>query len=171
VRRASAQSPGCRYGELVANALPFVWINNDAEGALSLYERLFDGAEVVDVDRDPRDGNTLMSATLRVGGTDVIIFNGEPHAQMPVSSLVSIMLLCENQDEVDRYWEGLADGGEPGRCGWITDRFTVTWQIVPRLFRELTTSGDDAARVRVFDAMMKMDKFDCGQLQAAFDAS
>lgn len=148
------------YRDRVNTVMPFLWINSDFRGAVTLYASLFGGPA------EPGEG---MTHTIRVGDTEVIVFNGEPHMQMPAGSLVSLMVLCEDQAEVDRFWDAFSEGGEPSQCGWVTDRFGVTWQVVPRLFRALTSTGDAAATQRVFDAMMKMTKFDCAALQAAYD--
>ncbi len=81
------------------------------------------------------------------------------------------MSLCDNQAEVDRYWFALSEGGEPGQCGWLKDRFGVSWQIVPKLFRELMSHPDEERTSRVFQAMMGMTRFDCAALEDAFDSN
>ena len=147
---------------------PFLWFNEGAEDALALYERVL-GAEVLSVNRTTVDGREqFFSAQLKVGATELLLFNGGPYASFEFSPAVSLFLTCEDQAEVDALWEGLGEGGSPGQCGWLTDRFGVTWQIVPKLYGELMGSEDPAVRDRVNAAMLQMTKFDC---QALLDAA
>lgn len=145
----------------------FLWFQEGANEAFTLYDSLF---------RDPRntrggDGeiphNT--AASVWVGDTHLMLFNGGPLAAATFSMATSIYVTADDQAAVDRYWTALTEGGRPGRCGWLTDRFGVTWQIVPRLFATLMERGDDDARGRVMTAMLQMDKFDCAALQRAYD--
>lgn len=147
----------------------FLWFSEGAERALELYRRVLRGAEVVSINPGP-DGapGSFMSATVRVGGLDIVVFNGEPYGEFRFNESCSIALTCEDQGEVDEYWEGLtADGGEPGQCGWLKDPFGMSWQIVPSLFGELMSSSDAAVRERVYAAMLKMRKLDCEALSRA----
>jgi len=137
---------------------------------MALYERVFlDSANVAVTPNPAADPATFMSGRIRIGQTDITLFNGGPYADFAFSPAISLFVSCEDQAEVDRYWHGLSDGGEPGQCGWLKDRFGVSWQIVPKLFDELMSSSDAEKRNRVLQAMMQMTKFDCVALQAAYD--
>ncbi|HVA52056.1 MAG TPA: VOC family protein [Acidimicrobiales bacterium] len=145
-------------------------MNEGAEESLALYERVFQDSSVVDVTRGRASGHeNFMTGTVRIGDLNLIVFNGGPYADFRFNEAMSLFVTCADQNEVDRYWNGLSEGGEPGQCGWLKDRFGVSWQIVPRLFSELMSSSDPDRRERVFQAMMKMTKFDCAALQDAFD--
>jgi predicted 3-demethylubiquinone-9 3-methyltransferase (glyoxalase superfamily) len=110
-----------------------------------------------------------MAGTIRIGDLNLIVFNGGPYGEFNFNESMSLLVTCDDQDEVDHYWNGLSEGGEPHQCGWLKDRFGVSWQIVPKLFNELMSSSDAEGRERVFQAMMKMIKFDCAALQDAYD--
>ena len=149
---------------------PFLWFNEGAEEALALYERVFDDSSVVSVSRRSVSGHEdFMAGTVRIGDLNLIVFNGGPYGDFKFNESISLFVTCHDQDEVDRYWNGLSEGGEPHQCGWLKDRFGVSWQIVPKLFNELMSSSDAKRRDRVFQAMMKMTKFDCAALQNAYD--
>ncbi len=153
----------------MAELATFLWFSSGADEALELYSRTFADSEVVDVSRDPtRDEGSLMAGTVRIGGASIICFNGEPYGQFSFSTATSLYVTCEDQAEVDRYWEMLGEGGRPGQCGWLEDRFGVTWQIVPRRFGELMGGPDEAGRERVFRAMREMTKFDVAALESAY---
>jgi predicted 3-demethylubiquinone-9 3-methyltransferase (glyoxalase superfamily) len=154
----------------VPSVSPFLWFNEGAEEALALYARVFQDSSVVDVTRGRASGHeNFMTGTVRVGDINIIVFNGGPYADFKFNEAMSLFVTCADQDEVDHYWNGLSEGGEPGQCGWLKDRFGVSWQIVPRLFEELMSTSDPERRDRVFHAMMKMKKFDSAALQAAYD--
>ncbi len=149
---------------------PFLWFDDDAEQALELYQRVFADSEVVSVSRAPFAGlpqGQLVIATLRIENLEIMLFNGGPHHSF--TEAVSLFVSCEDQSEVDRYWEAILDGGRADQCGWLKDRFGVSWQIVPRLLGELMGHSDAERVARVRDAMMGMVKLDCAGLQAAFD--
>ena len=150
---------------------PFLWFNDDADQALEFYQRVFDDSEVVSVSRVPfadLPRGQLVIGTLRIQNLEIMLFNGGPHHSFNES--ISLFVSCEDQSEVDRYWDALVDGGRADRCGWLKDRFGVSWQIVPRLLGELMSHADAERAGRVRDAMMGMIKLDCAGLQAAFDA-
>jgi predicted 3-demethylubiquinone-9 3-methyltransferase (glyoxalase superfamily) len=153
----------------MATVTPFLWFTEGAEEALAVYQRVFTDCETLSVNRSVVDGEELLfSAQLRIGTSEIILFNGGPYADYTFSPATSMFVTCEDQAEVDALWEGLSEGAGPGQCGWITDRFGVTWQIIPKLYNELMSSEDPALRDRVNAAMMKMTKFDCqGLLDAA----
>ncbi|MFI5035492.1 MAG: VOC family protein [Acidimicrobiales bacterium] len=149
---------------------PFLWFDEAAEEALEFYQRVFDDSEVVSLSRVPfadLPGGRLVIGTLRILNLEVMVFNGGPHH--PFTEAVSLFVSCDDQAEVDRYWDALLEGGRADRCGWLKDRFGVSWQIIPKLLGELMSHPDGERAARVRDAMMTMVKLDCAGLQAAFD--
>ena len=174
-QRSTGRGLSCRepvdgdYIYAVPTVSPFLWFNEGAAEAMALYERVFHDSANVSVTPNPAsDPADFMSGRIRIGQTDITLFNGGPYADFTFSPAISLFVSCEDQAEVDRYWHGLSDDGEPGQCGWLKDRFGVSWQIVPKLFDELMSSSDAEKRDRVLQAMMQMTKFDCAALQAAY---
>lgn len=150
---------------------PFLWFDDDAEDAMELYQRVFADSEVVSISRVPfadLPGGRVVMGTLRIDNLELMMFNGGPGHSFNES--VSLFVSCADQDEVDRYWDALVEGGRPIQCGWLTDRFGVTWQIVPTLLGQLLSDPDATRAARVRDAMLAMVKLDCAALQAAYDA-
>ncbi len=134
--------------------VPFLMFQDRAEEAVRFYASVFgDHAEVV---------NPL---TIKLFGLELRTYDGGPHFQF--SEGISLFVHCEDQPEVDYYWEKLGDGGEHGPCGWLKDRFGVSWQVVPRAFMELSSDPDPVKSKRVVDAMLKMSKLDVAALEAA----
>lgn len=151
---------------------PFLWFENQAEEAVEFYASVFDDAKVTDVKRNgdsgPGEPGSVLTATLSIAGEEIIALNGGQAFQS--TPAFSLYIRCDTQDEVDRYWEKLADGGEVQGCGWVTDKYGVTWQVIPRKLEELLWNGDNAeASKRAFEAMMKMSKIDSDALQRAYD--
>jgi predicted 3-demethylubiquinone-9 3-methyltransferase (glyoxalase superfamily) len=151
---------------------PFLWFNDNAEEAVDFYVSLFPSSRVVDVSRfgegGPGPAGSLMSATFELHGQRFMALNGGPH--YTISPGISFFVNCESQQEVDALWDRLLDGGEPTQCGWITDRFGVTWQIIPRQLGEMLGDPDPQRSQRVLAAMMQMVKIDVAELQRAYDA-
>ncbi len=153
---------------------PFLWFNDDAEEALTFYCSLFEDSEIRDISRygegGPGEAGTAMIVTARIAGQPVTALNGGPDHQL--SEAFSFMVDCEDQAEVDRYWEALtADGGEPGPCGWLKDRFGLSWQVIPRALGELMGDPDPKRAGRVMQAMLQMSKIDVAGLQRAYDGA
>lgn len=149
---------------------PFLWLEKDAEAAANFYVSLFADAKIVDVARwgagSPHPEGSVMSATVELAGQQYILFNGGPHFQLNES--FSLFASCEDQAEVDHFWNALtADGGAPIQCGWLKDRFGVTWQIVPKALVRLLGDKDRAKAGRVMQAMMEMVKLDVAALERA----
>ncbi|HEY2916160.1 MAG TPA: VOC family protein [Candidatus Limnocylindrales bacterium] len=151
---------------------PCLWFDTQAEDAARFYVSVFPNSRIDRVDRAPADypdgqaGNVLTVA-FTLDGTPFVGLNGGP--QFRFSEAISFMVDCVDQAEVDRYWDTLtADGGEPGPCGWLKDRFGLSWQIVPRQLGELLRSEDRAGAGRAMAAMLKMHKIDVAELQRAF---
>ena len=149
---------------------PFLWLEKDAEAAANFYVSLFSDAKLVDVARwgagSPHPEGSVMSATIDLAGQQYILFNGGPHFRL--NEALSLFVNCEDQGEVDRYWDALtADGGAPMQCGWLKDRFGVTWQIVPKALMRLLGDKDSAKAGRVMQVMMEMVKLDVAELERA----
>lgn len=145
---------------------PFLWFDDDLDDAIAFYAMVFADAVVQGTVPGP-DGKTL-AADFEIGGQAVKAINGGP--QFPQTEAFSFFVECDGQAEVDRYWAALtADGGEEGRCGWLKDRFGVSWQVIPTQFGEMMGNGTPEQSQRVMAAMMQMQKFDVATLQAAYD--
>ena len=150
---------------------PFLWFDNQAEEAVGFYLSLFDDSRITTTLRYPQnstigDPGSVMSLGFELAGQEFMALNGGPDFRFNPS--ISFNVHCEDQAEIDRLWNALLDGGEPQQCGWITDRFGVTWQIVPNVLEELLTDEDQAKVQRVTEAFLKMEKFDIAELEAAY---
>lgn len=144
----------------------FLWFDDQAEEAATFYTSLFKGAEIVD--RMPGPGGKAMSATFRIDGHEFIAFNGGPHNKL--NPAVSLFVSCETQAEVDELWTKLlAGGGHEVQCGWLTDRFGLSWQVIPKQLPRLLGSPEREKANRAMQAMFAMKKIDIAAMQAAFD--
>lgn len=152
---------------------PFLWFDTQAEEAVALYTRLFKDARAGRVTRYPEGGpgpaGGVMTATFSIEGQAFIALNGGPMYRF--SPAISFVVHCDSQAEIDRLWAGLSEGGSTQPCGWLTDRFGVSWQIVPRELDRLMTDPDPARAQRVMQAMLGMTRFDIAALHAARDAA
>ncbi|NNN02528.1 MAG: VOC family protein [Acidimicrobiaceae bacterium] len=145
----------------------FAWYSSRAREAFWFYSNIFGVSDGDSPHRDDSSAEEFVSGRIRVGEIDLVVFNGEPHGDFSFSSALSIFLTCEDQSEVDFYWESLSRGGEPGRCGWLRDPYGLSWQIVPRAFHDLMADPDLGVRERVRAAMRGMDKFEVAELYRA----
>ena len=148
-----------------------LWFDGQVEEALELYTSLFADSRVKQILRYAEGGmgqpGDIMTAEFELAGQEFCIINGGPHFKH--SPAMSLLVNCDDQAEVDRLWERLtADGGEEGRCGWLTDRFGVSWQITPVALGEMMNSSDPAAVERVTAAFLGMKKLDVAALEKAF---
>ena len=144
----------------------FLWFDGDVRAAAEFYVSVFKDASLVDT--MPGPGGTAMSATFRVGAQEFIAFNGGPHYKL--TPAVSIFVSVETQSEVDELWEKLlAGGGKESRCGWLTDRFGLSWQVIPTVLGKLLGAPDRDKAGRAMQAMLAMGKLDIARLQGAFD--
>ena len=153
---------------------PFLWFDNNAEDAMNFYRSIFTNSEVLDVSRYPEGApmpaGTLMSATFRLEDQEFMVLNAGP--QFSFNEAVSFFVSCTTQEEVDNYWARLtADGGEESQCGWLKDKFGLSWQIVPTALGELLGDPDPAKAARVMQAMLQMQKIEISKLEAARDQS
>lgn len=147
----------------------FLWYDGQAEAATSHYVSLVPDSRILSVDRLGEDGSTVIVG-FELGGIEYVALDGGPLYSF--TEAASIMVVCEDQAEVDRLWDGLtADGGEPGPCGWLKDRWGLSWQIVPRALLELQQDPDRERAGRANAAMLTMGKIDIAALYAAADAA
>jgi predicted 3-demethylubiquinone-9 3-methyltransferase (glyoxalase superfamily) len=147
----------------------FLTFNSQAEEAANLYTSLFKNASIGRVNRHgegaPFPAGTVISVNFQLDGHEFIALNGGPH--FTFSDGISLFVNCETQEEVDEYWETLCKGGSPGRCGWLKDKFGVSWQIVPSALDKLLGDKDPEKAKRVMQAMMTMSKLDIKTLEEA----
>jgi predicted 3-demethylubiquinone-9 3-methyltransferase (glyoxalase superfamily) len=150
---------------------PFLWFDNNAEEAMQFYMSIFKDARVVNIMCNragaPGPEGTVLSVTFRLLGREFIALNGGPHYQF--SPAISMFVSCETQNEVDELWDRLSVGGEPNRCGWLTDKYGLCWQIVPTVLGEMLQDEDTERAGRVMQAMLKMVKLDIGVLRQAYE--
>ena len=149
---------------------PFLWFDHQAEEAANFYVSLFPGSKVVRVtrasDAAPGPTGSVLLVEFELFGQAFKALNGGPTFHF--TEAVSFMVDCEDQAEVDHYWDALiADGGAPSACGWLKDKYGLSWQIVPAQLERLLMSGDKASNERVMAAVMKMTKLDIATLEAA----
>ncbi len=149
---------------------PFLWFDNQAEEAVNFYVSVFKNAKIGKIvrygDAGPGPKGSVMTAAFELEGQSFTALNGGPH--FTFSEAVSFVVKCEDQAEVDRLWDRLtADGGAPSQCGWLKDRFGVSWQIVPDGMIELISDPDPEKAKRVMEAMMSMTKIDVARLRQA----
>jgi predicted 3-demethylubiquinone-9 3-methyltransferase (glyoxalase superfamily) len=148
---------------------PFLWFDNNAEEALNFYASVFKNAKVRDIrrygDAGPGPKGSVMTATLEVEGQGFMALNGGPYFKF--TPAISFFVNCETQAEVDDLWEKLAAGGELMQCGWLKDKFGISWQIIPKALGELLGDKDPEKSQRVMKAMMKMIKIDVEGLKRA----
>ncbi len=148
-----------------------LWFNNQAEEAANFYTSLFDDAKVDKVITAPEGvpdtpAGSAFIIELTIMGQQYIFLNGGP--QFPFDSQVSLYVLCDGQEDVDKYWNALvADGGKPVQCGWLTDKYGLSWQIIPKQLEELMGNGNPAVAQRVTAAMLQMVKIDVAGLERA----
>jgi len=148
---------------------PYLWFDNDAEEAIDFYVALFPDAKIGAVSRYPdemENAGALMNAEFQLAGQNFIALNAGP--QFSFNEAVSFLVSVETQDEIDRYWNALtSDGGEESQCGWLKDRWGLSWQIVPTALTRLLTSSDPEVAGRVMEAMLQMRKIVIADLEAA----
>ena len=141
---------------------PFLWFDTQAEEAMNFYASIFKDSEILNVSRN---GDSVMSVTFQLGTQKFIACNFGPAYKF--NEAISLMVDCKTQAEVDELWERLSEGGEPGRCGWLKDKFGMSWQIIPQALGELLSGPDPEKSKRVMEAMMQMSKIDVKLLEEA----
>lgn len=151
---------------------PFIWFDNNAEEAMNFYLPIFKDSKVVRVARNPpgapgKEGSLLV-ASIQLAGQEIILMNGGPGH--PLTDAISLTINCENQEEVDHYWDNLTKGGgKEIACGWLKDKFGLHWQVTPTILPQLLGDPDKARAGRAMQAMMKMVKLDIAAIKAAAD--
>lgn len=152
---------------------PFLWYDNEAEEAMNLYVSVFKDSKVLSVTRygeaGPGPKGAVMTATVQLAGQEFIALNGGPVFKF--TEAISFSVDCKTQEEVDELWEKLSEGGEKGRCGWLKDRYGLSWQINPTVLGEMLQDKDPEKSKRVMQAMLQMDKIDIKRLQQAYDGA
>jgi len=150
---------------------PFLWFDDQAEEAMHFYTSIFKRSKVGNVTRygagGPGAKGKVMSATFELEGQELFALNGGP--QYKFTPAISFFVDCKTQEEVDELWEKLSAGGEKSRCGWLKDKYGLSWQIVPTALSEMMRDKDPAKAGRVMEAMMKMSKIDIQGLKDAYD--
>lgn len=154
----SVNSPRGKAQTKVRSITPFLWFDGNAQDAMRHYTSIFEDSRVIE--------DSAMSVTFELEGQRFIGLNGGPH--FTFNEAVSMFVICADQAEVDRLWVRLGEGGETGRCGWLKDKFGLSWQILPEVFGQLLQRSTETQKQRVLQAMMKMTKFNVAELEAAF---
>ncbi len=150
---------------------PFLWFDYNAEEAINFYLSIFKNSKIVSMTRygeaGPGPKGTVMAATFQLDGQEFFALNGGP--QFKFSPAVSFFVKCETQQEIDELWEKLSAGGAKNRCGWLQDKYGLSWQIVPPVLGEMLSDRDPAKSQRVMKAMLQMDKIDIARLRQAYE--
>ena len=152
---------------------PCLWFDTQGEEAARFYTSIFPNSRIVDVahygEAGPRDAGTVMVVKFELDDHEFVALNGGP--EFTFDEAISFQIDCADQEEVDRYSEALTDGGEQGPCGWVKDRFGLSWQVVPKRMIELLSDPDEAKAQRAMAAMLEMRKIDIAAVEAAADAA
>lgn len=150
---------------------PFLWFDDNAEEAINFYTSIFKNSKIGRVtrygDAGPGPKGTIMSATFQLEGQEFMALNGGPHFKF--TPAISLFVDCKTQEEVDDLWERLSAGGKTERCGWLTDRFGLSWQIIPAILGQLLQDKDPQKSKRVLQAMLQMNKIDIAGLKQAYE--
>lgn len=152
---------------------PFLWFNDQAEEAMNFYTSIFKNSKPGRIARYGKGGpgpeGKVMTATFQLEGQEFIALSGGPHFRF--TEAISFLVNCETQEEVDDLWEKLAAGGEKSRCGWLKDKFGLSWQIVPTMLGQMMQDKDPEKSKRVMQAMLQMSKIEINGLKQAYEQS
>lgn len=152
---------------------PFLWFDNNAEEAMNFYVSVFKNSRVGRVtrygDAGPGPAGTVMTVEFELDGQEFVGLNGGPHFHF--TEAVSFTVRCETQEEIDYYWDKLSEGGATSRCGWLKDKFGLSWQVEPRILGDLMADKDPVKAKRVMEAMLKMDKIDIEPIRRAYEGN
>ena len=152
---------------------PCLWFDTEGEDAANFYTSIFPNSKILDISRygsaGPRDEGTVMTVEFELDGRSYVALNGGP--EFPFTEAVSFQVSCKDQDEVDEYWSKLSEGGEEGPCGWLKDKFGLSWQIIPKALPELLGDPDPEKAQRVMAAMLNMGKIQIDELERAAEAA
>jgi predicted 3-demethylubiquinone-9 3-methyltransferase (glyoxalase superfamily) len=152
---------------------PFLWFDNNAEEAANFYVSIFKNSKVLSVSRygdaGPGPKGTVMVAEFQIEGQEFVALNGGPRFKF--DEAISFVVNCETQDEVEYFWERLSEGGKKSGCGWLQDKFGLSWQVVPTVLNKLMSDSDLEKVKRVTKAMLQMDRIDIEPLQRAYEGN
>jgi predicted 3-demethylubiquinone-9 3-methyltransferase (glyoxalase superfamily) len=150
---------------------PFLWFDNQAEEAMNFYVSLFPNSEILNVSRyaegGPGSDETVMTATFQLDGQEFMALNGGPLFKF--TEAISLFVNCETQEEVDELWEKLSEGGEKSQCGWLKDKYGLSWQIIPTALGQMLGDKDPQKAQNVMQAMLQMTKIDIAALRRAYE--
>jgi predicted 3-demethylubiquinone-9 3-methyltransferase (glyoxalase superfamily) len=150
---------------------PFLWFDGNAEDAINFYTSIFKDSKLVNVSRygegGPGPKGSLMTATFQLNGQEFMALNGGP--MFKFTEAISFFVKCNTQAEIDEFWDKLSEGGEKSRCGWLKDKFGLSWQIVPPILGQLLNDKDPEKSKRVMMAMLKMSKIEIQKLKDAYE--
>ncbi|GJL70191.1 MAG: VOC family protein [Nitrospirales bacterium] len=154
---------------------PCLWFDNQAEEAVNFYVSIFKNTKIGNITHYGEEGarvsgrpkGSVMTVTFQLDGQEFMALNGGPHFQF--TEAVSLIIHCASQEEVDELWEKLSEGGEKGQCGWLKDKYGLSWQIVPTVLSEMMQNHDHKKTNRVMSALLKMKKLDIKRLQEAYE--
>jgi predicted 3-demethylubiquinone-9 3-methyltransferase (glyoxalase superfamily) len=154
---------------------PFLWFDDKAEEAAKFYTSIFKNSKIGNITRydeeaagpTGRPAGSVMTVDFQLAGKEFVALNGGP--MFKFTEAISFVVNCGNQEEVDYFWSKLSAGGEESRCGWLKDKFGLSWQVVPTVLTEMLTDKDTAKAKRVMHAMLQMDKIDIAVLKKAYD--
>ena len=151
---------------------PFLWFNTQAEEAMNFYVSIFRNSKVLTVtrfgDAGPGPRGSVMTAAFEIEGQKFVALNGGP--EFTFSPAISFVVNCDTQQEVDEYWKRLSEGGQEQPCGWVTDKYGLSWQVVPKVLPEMLQDKDAAKSQRVMKAMLQMRRIDIQALKEAYSA-
>jgi predicted 3-demethylubiquinone-9 3-methyltransferase (glyoxalase superfamily) len=150
---------------------PCLWYDNQAEEAARFYTSIFKHSRIENIsyygDAGPGKKGTVLTITFQLNGQEIMALNGGPEYKF--TPAMSLFVNCDDQEEVDDYWDKLSEGGEKGQCGWLTDKYGVSWQIVPTILSVLMSDKDAQKAARVMHAMLQMKKLDIEKLKQAYE--
>lgn len=151
---------------------PFLWFDDNAEEAMNFYVSIFENSKIKNVARygeaGPGPKGTVMTGTFELDGQEFMALNGGPHFKF--TEAISLFVNCETQEEVDELWEKLSEGGSKSQCGWLKDKFGLSWQIIPKVLGELMNDPDPVKSQRVMNAMLQMTKIEIKGLRVAYES-
>jgi predicted 3-demethylubiquinone-9 3-methyltransferase (glyoxalase superfamily) len=151
---------------------PSLWFDLEAEEAANYYTSIFKDSRILNVayygEAGPRPAGTVLTVSFELQGQEFTAINGGP--QFKFDEAVSFQVACADQDEVDYFWDSLSEGGEEGQCGWLKDKYGLSWQIVPDILEQMMTDPDQGRAQRAFQAVMGMKKLDVAEILKAADA-
>jgi predicted 3-demethylubiquinone-9 3-methyltransferase (glyoxalase superfamily) len=152
---------------------PCLWFDNNAEDAIKFYTSVFKHGKVGPISRygdaAPGPKGSFMTASFEIEGQEFMVLNGGPYFKF--TEAISLFVRCKTQEEVDEFWEKLSEGGQKSRCGWLKDKFGLSWQIIPDALGEMMQDSDPVKSQRVMMAMLKMDKIDIKTLRDAYNGA